>query len=262
MTRMLGFALLMAWLEVAALASPPPKTPKPAGRGTDILHLFLRKEMVNEGLFAPAKGQVKLGLNRQGNAFNQRLDVSAANLPTNTPLALWAATGENTNFNFVTSLTTDSKGRTGIRFMKVSSVQGFPGRGKTPLPNALHPVSDIRELALADLRTQAVLSAELRAPEKLQYLVKRTWSEGSATASLRLKATTQKLKFELRGEGLAPSQNYLLALNGTPVGSASSHADGVVVFTNLPVSPSNILHVRWLAIWNSASNSVLSTTLP
>lgn len=265
MKKTLCFGSLVALVAVVLVAAPPPKAPKPPkppGQGTDILHLFLRKQMTNEGLFTNATGRVDLGLNRQGNAFNQRLDVSVANVPTNTLFGLWAAPGEDTNFVFAAWLPSDRKGRASIRFMKVGSAQGFPGKGKTPLPPALDPISEIRELAVADTSTQAVLSAELRAPDKLQYLIKRTWTDGDATALLRLKATTSKLTFELLAGGLAPATNYLLAVNGAPVESAWSHTNGVVVFTNLPVPPAEVLRVRSVAVWDSASNSVLSTTLP
>jgi hypothetical protein len=253
---------------VFAFAVPPagpPKPPKPPklGGGTDILHLFLREPLANEGLLTNATGWVNLGQNRQGHADNQRLDIAVANLETNAEYGIWAALGDDTNFVFAGNLTTTSKGGGLVRFMQVGSSNGqAPGKGKTPLPAVLDPISNIRGLLIANVNTQAVLAAELREPEKLQYLVKRAWAEGDAVADLRLKATTRKVQFSLLAGGLAPAQDYLLAVNGDVVAGGTSGTNGALIFTSLPVAPEDILKVRTLAIWDSASNSVLSTTLP
>lgn len=248
---------------VISFAVQPPKPPKPLSGGTDILHLFLRKNMANEGLLANATGRVDLGLNRQGKANNQRLDIAAANLETNTAYQLWAALGEDTNFTFAGSFTTSSKGRGLVRFMQVGSSNGkAPGKGKTPLPAELDPISNIRALVIANVNTQAVLTAELREPQKLQYLVKRALSDGDAAADLRLKATTRSVQFRMLATGLATTTDYFLALNGEVVTGATTGTNGALSFTSLPVDANDILYVRTLAIWDSASNSVLNTTLP
>lgn len=255
--------LLLATAMAVGVVSFAVQSPKPLSGGTDILHLFLHKDMANEGLLTNATGRVDVGLNRQGKANNQRLDIAAANLETNTAYQVWAALGDDTNFTFGGSFTTSSKGRGVVRFMQVGSSHGkAPGKGKTPLPAELDPISNIRALVIANVNTQAVLTAELREPEKLQYLVKRALSGGGAAADLRLKATTQNVQFRLLATGLAPTADYFLALNGDAVASATSGTNGVLSFTSLPVAASNILDVRSLAIWDSASNSVLSTTLP
>jgi len=260
MSKKLFLLVTATVVGVFALAVQPAKPPK---RGTDILHLFLTKKMVNEGLVTNASGSVKLGQNRQGNANNQRLDISTSKLQTNTTYQLYAVLGDDTNFTYAGSFTTPAKGRASVRFMKVGSSNGKgPGKGKTVLPAVLDPISNIRSLMITDMSTQAVLSAELREPEKLQYLIKRGWSEGSATADLRLQATTRKVKFQLQAWGLTPATNYFLALNSQPVTSAASKTNGTLKFTSIPVMGTNILDLHTVAIWDSASNSVLSTTLP
>jgi len=240
----------------------PPKPPKTPG-GTDVLHLFLRKNMANESELPAATGRVDLGMNQQGNAFNQRLDIATANLPTNMTYYLWAALGEDTNFTYAGSFTTSRKGRGLIRFMKVGSSNGKAvGKGKTPLPAELDPISNIRTLVVANANTQAVLSAELRQPDKLQYLIKRWLNNETAVADLRLKATTRKVQFRLLSAGLFPATDYSLVVNEEPVATATTGTNGVLAFTSLPVAPADILYVRTLALWDSLSNGVLSTTLP
>ena len=264
MNKKVLFLVTAMAVGIVSFAVQPPKPPKPpkASGGTDILHLFLRKNMANEGELTNATGRVDLGLNRQGNAFNQRLDIATANLPTNTTYLLWAALGEDTNFTYAGSFTTSSKGRGLLRFMKVGSSNGKTvGKGKTPLPAELDPISNIRALVVANVNTQAVLSAELREPEKLQYLIKRWLSNEDTVAELRLKATTRTVQFRLLAAGLFPTADYSLAVNGEPVATATSGTNGVLAFTGLPVVPTDILYVRTLDLL-SATNSVLSTTLP
>ena len=249
-------------LAFTSLASKPPKPPMPSG-GTDILHLSVRKAMANEGAPTNATGRVDLNQNQQGKANNQRLDIAAAKLETNTTYQLWAVLGDDTNFTYAASFTSSARGKASLRYMKVGSSNGkLLGKGKTPLPDVLDPISNIREIAIANVNTQAVLTADLAAPDKLQYLIKRSLHDGDVVAALRLKATVKKLQFRLLAGGLTPATNYFLAVNGGVVTSAASATNGVVDFKSLPVLPADILNVRTLAIWDSASNSVLSTTLP
>ena len=225
--------------------------------------------MSNEGLETNAVGQVNLRRNQQGKADNQRLEISLKGLQTNETYQLLALLRDDTNYTFVSEITAGTYGGAIMRYVKIGATQNPRaglGRWEIPLPNVLDPVSDIRALAIADNSTQAVLVADMTAPDKLTYLVKR-WldnngSETNAAAQLRLEATTNSVQFRVWGYGMEPGQNYFLAVNGSMVDSTVANTNGLLWFTNLPVSPSDILLVRELAIWNSATNTVLSTRLP
>ena len=82
--------------------------------------------------------------------------------------------------------------------------------------------------------------------------------EEAAAASLGI----SPVRFKLLAYGLDPGTNYLLAVNGIPVATNTADAFGRLGFTNLPVSPVDILLVRTLAVWDAVSNRVLSTRLP
>src|SRR5262245_27455244 len=78
--------------------------------GTSILHFIVEKEMANTGVATNAAGSVKLNLNQQGNADNQRLDLAVKNLDPSTAYVIWALIGDATNHVEATQFTTDDSG--------------------------------------------------------------------------------------------------------------------------------------------------------
>jgi len=246
------------------LSSLTAKQPsKPPRGGTDILHWNIRKEMTNEGAVSNATAFVSAKQNQQGNANNQRLDLTIRRLETNSTYRLFAVLDDDTNFVHASDFTTDAKGNATLRYMKVGSSNGKGlGKGKSPLPADLDPISHIRELAVGNVHTQAVFTADLSAPDKLQYLIKRKFTAGGVTSQLRLKATTRQVQFRLYTWGLAPGTNYWLAVNDAVVAGGNSETNGNLSFLSLPVNAADILDVHKLAIWDGTSNSVISTLLP
>jgi len=96
----------------------------------------------------------------------------------------------------------------------------------------------------------------------LQYLIKRDLSTDTIEASLRIKATTSQTQFRLVASGLTPTTDYLLALNGGVVQTNTTDAKGSLAIKSLLENPGDILDIRSVALWDSASNVVLNTTLP
>ena len=171
---------------------------KPGKRGTDILHWAVRKAMTNEDTNSSATASVDLKQNTQGKANNHRIDLRIRDLASSTNYQLWALIGDDTNYAHAADFTTDAKGNAKLKYMFVGSSQGkSQGKGKKELPGDLNPISQIRSLAIGNSSTQAVLTANLLAPDKLQYLIKRRLTDGDITADLQLKATTRKLQFRL-----------------------------------------------------------------
>jgi hypothetical protein len=236
---------------------------KPGNGGTDILHWAVRKAMTNEDTNSNAKATVDMKQNTQGRANNQRIDLRIRDLTTNTAYQLWALIGDDTNYVHAADFTTDNSGNAKLKYMFVGSSQGHGhGRGKKALPGDLNPISQLSGLAIGIASTQAVFTANLLAPDKLNYLIKRRLTEDDITADLRLKATQSKLQFRLYVWGLSPTNDYHLVLNDALVSSGSSSTNGNLSFESLPVNASDILNVRSLSLIDSATNIVLSTTLP
>jgi hypothetical protein len=229
--------------------------------GTDILHFFVRKKMADTAVESGASGRVEANQNQQGNANNQRLDILVKGLQTNTTYQLLALLDEDTNLTQVTEFATDAKGGAALQYRKVGNGKGL-GKGKSLLPDVLNPLHEIRELAVFNSSTQAVLTADLTAPDKLQYLVKRDLSTDSVDAQLRIKATTRQTQFRLVAAGLNPTNDYLLVLNGYIEQTNSTDAKGKLNITSRLQNPLDILDLRTLAFWDSRSNVVLSTQLP
>jgi len=131
----------------------------------------------------------------------------------------------------------------------------------------LDPLNNIRELAVAYVSAQVVLRADLTASARQTHdLIKRKLSndgtEPNAEAALGIKATEKKSQFRLLAGGLNPATDYIFAINGDVVSTSASDANGNLAIVELPVGTPDILDIHQLAIWNSISNSVLSTTLP
>jgi hypothetical protein len=247
-------SFLTAALVVTAMAAP-------AKHGTDILHLFSNTPMTNNGALSNASGSVSVRQNEQGHANNQELDIRAKGLDTNTTYQLLALVNDDTNATQVTNFTSDAKGRGTLLFRQFGNGHGM-GHDRVPLPALLNPVSDVRAITIADTNSQAVLSADLTAPNRLEYLVKRDISSNSIDASLRIHGTTRQTQFRLLVSGLNPTNDYLLVLNGGIVQTNSTDKKGRLVIRSLLENPGDILDVHSVALWDTASNVLVSTTLP
>ena len=199
--------------------------------GTDILHLMVRESMTNSGVIPDATGRVDAKLVRQGHAFNQKLDLKLEHLATNATYHLSALIGDDTNFTNVVEFTTDDQGAAQLHYRRLGADGNHGlGHGKIALPTALSPLSDLRELDVVDGNAQTVLSADLTAPDKLHYLVKRSLtndgSETNAAAALRIHSTTNSTQFRLLASGLEPAANYSVVVNGGIDQTAAADADG------------------------------------
>jgi len=233
--------------------------------GTDILHLFSRTTMSNDGVLTNASGHVDLAQNKQGKANNQSLAIVLRNLETNSTYQLLALVDDATNFSQIVEFHSDASGHASILYRKVGSSNGHGqglGHGKSALPAALDPLSQIRALQISVNNTQTVLHADLTDPDTLAYLIKRDLSTNTIDASLRIFATVHQTQFRLAASGLVAGNDYLLTLNGGIVQTNSANAKGRLLINSLVESPIDILDLHKIALWDSSSNVVLTTTLP
>jgi hypothetical protein len=221
--------------------------------GTSILHWMLHATMTGTGT-----GNVDAKRNQQGAADNQRLAIHASGLAADTAYQLIA------NGSTVIDFTSDSAGNADFNYVKLNHGKGSPGGD--PLPDALNPISSIRSLEISVGGTQTVLSADLTAPDSQQYLVKRSLTndgaDSDAAASLRIKSNGSDNQLRIRASGLDATSTYSLAINGGIADTLTSDSNGGLTITAWPAGSPGALDVTSLAILNSESNSVLSTTLP
>jgi len=227
------------------------------GRGTDILHFSTRTGMTNEGIPTEASGRVNGNLKSQGNAHHQNLDITARGLDKNHNYKIFVLIGNDHDLTQVGEFTSDAHGRGLVRFRD----QG-DGRKILPLFGVLDPVTDIRSLSIFNSNRQAVLTADLASPDKLQYLVKRDLSTPSVGATLRIQSNGNKTQFKLTAAGLSPTTDYRLFLNGGVVQTNATDANGRLRIDSLLETPSDILDLRSLSLRDSVNNVLIRTTLP
>src|SRR5882724_11772230 len=174
--------------------------------GTSILHWMLHARFANTGVDGDAVGNVDAKLNQQGHADNQKMTISLSKLDSNATYTLSAILSDDTNLTDVTTFTTDANGSADLQYSHVGSSHGNGHGPGTPLPDALKPISSIRQLVINISSTQEVLRVDLAASGSFQYLVKRPMSndgaEPTAAASLRIHASGSFVQFRIDASGL------------------------------------------------------------
>lgn len=250
----IAFLALLTALPVWAVNDPV------QNRGTDILHYSAREAFVTASNVT-AEGRVDLTRKEQGNSQHQALDIAFRKLaPTNSYLLL-SLNQDETNYTYVASFETDSKGKATLRYVSQGNGKSL-GHGKKALPQELNPVSALAELVVTEASTQAVAVADLTAPDKLSYLVKRDLSTSENAASLRIKANHNLATIKLVVGGLIETNEYWLALNGTLTETNFPPAGGQLVIDRRFDDPLEVLGLHSLYLLDGGSNVVVGTTLP
>jgi len=204
------------------LASLPTATgAEPHKGGTDILHLTLKTSITNDGATSAANGSVRLKFRQQGHSTVQGLELNVSSLDNTTlTYLLLASTVDDPVLRPAAVIQPDAEGVARIRYVSVETGNGKVhtlGKGKTPLPAELDPLSQVGRLVVAStdgVTTQELATATLENPERLSYLVKRDISTEAVPASLRIQANDQRGQFRLAAANLTPSTDYWLVLNG------------------------------------------------
>jgi hypothetical protein len=222
---------------------------------------------------------VQLDSKEQGKADHQDLNIRVQGLDANYTYQLSALLDENTNLLSALSFSTDANGAATLMLRDFS--QGNPkanihshghgnghghghgkGNGRQDIPDVLNPISSIRELDVVNSNAQSVLVADLTAPSRLTYLVKRDLSSQNVNGQLRIQATNKKAQFGLSAAGLNPTNDYLLSFNGGIVQTNSTDSTGRLRISAPMETATDILDLHSVALLDNSSNVVLSTTLP
>jgi hypothetical protein len=230
--------------------------------GTDILHFFDHATFTNNGVVTNASGTVNARENTQGNADNETVSLSLKGLETNAPYTLQISTIDDTNLTSVSDFTTDSRGRANLSFRNLAIGKKLD-HGQSPLPASMDPVSHLRSFAVFDTNTLTVLlSADLTAPNHLEYLIKRDLSTNGITATLRIQANNQSARVRVSARGLAATNDYYLVLNDGIVVTNTTDIHGRLELGSVLITPLDVLDLRSVSVWDTGNNVVVSTTLP
>lgn len=248
-------------LATPALAAPP------FGKGgTDILHLALFTE------FAPAAdpdaaGSLSAKLRQQGRADVQKLQLEVSNLAPDTTHHLFLSLRDVVDPVEVLSFDTDANGEASLKLMHL----GHKNASGKKFPVDLDPLSDVlgMDIRSADALNVPLLEADLTAPDRLQYLVKRrldnTGADADAAGSLFMKESSTKVQFRLRAGNLEPNAGYTLAIfaglteTTFPV---TTDADGRLDLKELPAGAPTPFQMTGLELRDGADMAVLETELP
>jgi len=252
-------------LSMPALAGPP------FGKGgTDILHLTLHTG------FAPnadpdATGSLGAKLRQQGAADVQKLQLEVGQLAPDATHRLFLWLRDGVDPVEVLAFDTDENGEASLKLMHV----GHKNASGKKFPGELDPLSDVLAMEIRDdAGTSVLLDADLTAPDRLGYLVKRRLTgepavDADAAGSLfmkeRSKEGSAKVLFRLRAGNLDANTGYTLAffagLTETTF-PVTTDADGRLELKELPVGAPAPFQMTGLELRNGTPDVVLSTELP
>jgi hypothetical protein len=239
----------------------------PGANGTGIIHFFVHDTMANAGVLANASGTVDVDQNQQGNANNRQLKFTLKSLDASTTYQLFARRIDETNLTVVADFTTDAAGAAKLQYQKIGSSNGKgQPKGKLALPDALDPLYEVRELAVVNANTQAVLVADLAAPDKLQYLIKRAMdnvgTDTDASASLLLQATVKRTDLRIQAINLTTNAPYWLALNNWITQTNTADRKGRLKIQTQLANALDVLNLQRIDVLDAATNFVFSTEVP
>src|ERR1041384_3690419 len=151
----------LKWLLVVATAlsgafAAVAENGRPVTRhGSSVLHYLTINDLVATEVETNVVGSLRLQFNEQGHSLKQSFQLRIAGLETNASYGLTAVIGDDTNALAVATLTTDSHGRTRVNYLSRGQGQG----GRSPLPDALCPLVDLRAVGVDNGSTQTVAYA-------------------------------------------------------------------------------------------------------
>jgi len=254
------FCAALVWAWAASAGQPVTR------KGTSVLHYMTRNDFATTEAGSNVVGSVRLQFNEQGHALKQSLSLQLAGLDAGASYDLTAVLGDDTNAVVASSLPADSRGRIRVAYRAHGPVAAHGHAPKNPLPVALDPLTSVQALGLDNAATQTVAFVWIANAPKFQLLVKRNLNvddtNGLAAGSISLIANAHHVNFRLRAGGLAPTNDYHLALNSNVVSTVQANDAGELQIREWPLTAPPVLDLRHLQLLDAGSNVVLSTTLP
>ncbi|MGD0088696.1 MAG: ice-binding family protein [Planctomycetota bacterium] len=273
MLKYLSSLVFLVGLSIAFAASGADSQPVPEpqglpfsipGAGTraaaaSTLSYTFSTVMKNPGVLAKAAGKISGKFTRVGSVRSQQLSISLTNLLPGTTYQLAAFIGSVTSSANVGTFISDAKGKYKVAY---SQKDGSTSKSAKPLPDALNPLSMVRELDIV-AAGQTLLSAVVIPADKFQYQYKGPLANpgaiSGAAGTLQLKATqnAKSSQFGLKVSGLPPATAFILSINGSVNQTLKSDSKGKLNVKTLPGDSPNVLDIHTVALINNASGSVV-----
>ena len=215
--------------------------------------------VTNSGVEPSARGTVSGTLAQRGAADTQKLTVTVSKLQANTTYHIVAFLADSVDPTAVADFTTDKKGGANVAFLK--SARTVPH----PLPDAINPISNIRELDVVDVGGATILQTDISDPTTFSYALKRvmniTGITPSAGGSLTLSGTARSTKVSVAASGLVPSASYQLLVNGATVTTKTADGRGRLGITGPKTGLPLAQDIKEVAISDGTNNILISTGL-
>ena len=208
----------------------------------------------NSGVAAGATGKLSEKYARSGTVVSQQFKLSLNKLLPSTPYPLAGIFNSDTAQTSIASTTSDAKGKASVSYSKTAT-----GSKGTPLPDALNPLINLRELDVLG-SGQTLLSVDITHADKYTYSFKgpmtNTGAIPLAVDTLQIKGTPKSTKFGLKVAGLPPMTDFLLAINVTLTQKVTSDLKGKLNLKALPAGSPNALGIHTVTLSNNTSGVV------
>jgi hypothetical protein len=226
-----------------------------ASGGTRVVDFTSETAMINTNVdifgIPYASGKINVTIDTRGDASDQKLMISVADLNPNTAYGLIAFLGDDTNATSITNFTTNDKGTFKVSYASKS------------LPDALDPLCNVSELDIVNGNTNIVLRGILTNPDKGQYLVKcsmiNTGFLPAAAGDLSIQANAQSTEFRLQALHLTPNTDYSLVINTNIAPASESDNAGKLTLTNLPLNSPDLLDIQTVALADDTGTNIILT---
>lgn len=204
-----------------------------------------------------ARGSVRGNLNRRGVTDSQRLSIAVSKLDASTTYHLVAFLDDNASSTAVADFTTDAHGSASVAYVKSATP------GAHPLPDAVDPISNVRELDVVNTTGDTVLQADLTEAHSFSYSVHRSMDNTGflpgAGGSLVLSGSPHATRVAVTAIGLTPHTSYQLLVNGTSLATKTSDARGKLSIAGPRTGVPLVLDVRTVELADGSSNVILSS---
>lgn len=215
--------------------------------------------MTNTGVDPDARGTVRGSLSRRGATDNQRLTITVSKLDTDTTNHVVAFLDDSADALDIVDFATDRRGGSSVTYVKSTKSV------RHPLPTALDPISNIRELDILNTSWDALLQADLIAPNSFSYSVKREMENTgfieNAAGVLLLRGSPRLTRVSVTATGLTPLTSYQLLVNGDSVTTKTSDRRGRLTVAGPKTGLPLVLDIRTVELTDgTGANVILGTS--
>jgi methionine-rich copper-binding protein CopC len=230
---------------------------------TSIMSIVSVTDLMHPGVVSKAQGKVGVTITRQKNAINQGMVIAVGNLAPSTPYGLIAFIGDDTNATGIADFTTDRKGSFSVTYEKKGN--GKLGPHILPLPEALDPLCNVREVDVINRNQATVLQGYLNNPNDGQYVaiytMNNTGFHPTAKGGLTIQADPDSMLFWLVASGLTPNTKYGIMINGHYfVQPFISDKTGRLNVKGMPPWSPDVLDIHMVALTDKSGTNILLTT--